>query len=98
MILLFIFSSIPNGSTMDQVAFIILNGLAQANVLVGQRLNSACCVLELELIAEETPETRTDVYGLLARRFKGLEAEKGWIDSSGMLPKPKCGRSGRQRC
>jgi hypothetical protein len=86
LMLLFIFSSIPNGSTMDQVAFIILNGLAQVNVLVGQRLNSACCLSELELVAQETPETRTEVYGLLVRRFKGLEAEKGWIDASGMLP------------
>jgi len=86
LMLLFIFSSIPNGSTMDQVAFIILNGLAQINVLVGQRLNSACCMSELELVEKETPKTRTDIYGFLVRRFKGLEAQKAWIDASGLLP------------
>lgn len=85
--LLFIFSSIPNGSTMDQVVFIILNGLAQVNVLVGKSLNSARCVAELDLVAHEAPETRTEVYGNLIRRFKELEANKKWIDASGMLPK-----------
>ena len=86
MMILFIFSSIPNGSTMDQLAFIIMNGLAQINVIVGQMLNSASCLSELETTAVANPATRTEVYGLLTRRFKHLEEEKGWIEASGMLP------------
>jgi hypothetical protein len=88
LMLLFIFSSIPNASTMDQIAFIILNGLAQVNVMVGQRLNSASCLSELDLKPDalQTPETRTHVYGLLIRRYKDLEKKKSWVDASGMLP------------
>ncbi|KAF4470317.1 hypothetical protein FALBO_2797 [Fusarium albosuccineum] len=89
LMLLFIFSSIPNGSTMDQVAFIVINGMAQINVLVGQRLNSKCCLARLELDTSETPDTRTEVYGFLVRRFKELDDKNDWIDASGLLPQTK---------
>lgn len=89
--LLFIFSAIPNGSTLDQVAFIIINGLAQVNVLIGQRLNGECVLSKLEKV--ETPEaktskaeTRTHIYGYLLRRFSEVEKEKKWVDAWGKLP------------
>lgn len=85
MMLLFIFPAIPNGSTMDQVVFIILNGLDQVNVLTGKWLNSARCIEELEPVGKESPETRTEVYGYLVRRFKNLEVTKNGVDA--MLPK-----------
>lgn len=84
--LLFIFSSIPNGSTMDQVAFVVLNSFSQVNTLVGHRLISLYNLSKLELDEEATPENRTDVNGLLCRRYKGVEASRGWIDASGILP------------
>lgn len=86
LMLLFIFSSVPNGSTMDQVAFIVINGMAQINVLVGQRLNGKYCLAKLDLDTTETPETRTEVYGLLIRRFKTFNDKNNWIDASGLLP------------
>lgn len=89
LMLLFVFSSIPNGSTMDQVAFIAVNLLAQVNALVGQHLNGLRCLSELELAATETPTTRTEVYGLLVRRFKALDLKNEWVEASGLLPQTK---------
>src|SRR5437763_2532941 len=87
LMLLFIFSSIPNGSTVDQVAFIILNGLAQLNVLIGQRLNSECCLAQLERVQNSREQTRTHIYANLIRRFKKVEVDTNWVDASGFLPK-----------
>ncbi|GAB1314708.1 hypothetical protein MFIFM68171_04918 [Madurella fahalii] len=87
LVLAFIFSSIPNGSTTDQVAFIMLNVLGQVNVVVGQGLNSRWRLSEL-VMAEETREaTRTHVYARLLRRFKQVDEETGWVEVSGILPK-----------
>jgi hypothetical protein len=86
-VLLFIFSAVPNGSTVDQVAFIILNAVAQLNVLVGQRLNSQCMLSRLVKVEETRQKTRTHVYAKLIRRFRDAETEKQWVDASGLLPK-----------
>lgn len=86
LVLLFIFSVIPNGSTMDQVAFIFLNGMAQANVLIGQRLHSSACFAELDRHDNyNNIETRTDVYAMLLNRFK--DVPRDWVAESGLLPK-----------
>lgn len=86
MMMVFVFSTIPNGSTTDQVVFIIINGLAQVNVLVGQYLQRSICLDELVSVDSKKPTTRTAIYGLLCRRFRAAEARRPWIDESGMLP------------
>ncbi|KAI4926518.1 hypothetical protein J4E85_006812 [Alternaria conjuncta] len=87
MVLLFIFSAVPNGSTLDQVAFIILNAVAQLNVLVGQRLNSRWVMARLKKEEDSKVETRTHVYAKLIRAFGEAESEKQWVDASGILPR-----------
>jgi hypothetical protein len=89
LMLLFIFSSVPNGSTMDQVAFIILNGLAQLNVYFGQWLNSRYCLAQLSVEETGHVPTRTHVYAKLLRRFYLLDKTDDWIEASGILPKTK---------
>jgi hypothetical protein len=86
-VLAFIFSSIPNGSTMDQLAFIILNGLAQLNVVLGQQLNSRCRLSQLEKVADTREGTRMHVYAKLLRRFRDVEEVTKWVEVSGILPK-----------
>lgn len=85
LVLFLIFSTIPNGHTMDQLAFILLNILAQANVLVGQQLNSRTCLSELQLLESATVLSRTHVYGMLVGQFRELGSE--WIEDVGLLPK-----------
>jgi hypothetical protein len=86
-VLLAIFSAVPNGSTLDQVAFILLNVVAQLNVLVGQRLNSQCVLARLEKIEDEKESTRTHIYAKLIRRFREAEENNSWVEASGLLPK-----------
>lgn len=90
MILLLFLTAIPNGSTADQAAFVLLNIVAQANVLVGQRANSRCVLSKLSKI-EDTNDprnfTRTHIYAKLIRRFLQVEHENQWIEASGMLPR-----------
>ena len=90
LVLLFVFSTLPNGHTMDQLAFIILNAMAQVNVLLGQWLNSVSCMSELHF--EETSSckvvTRTDVYGRLIKEFKDVN-DGEWITALDLLPKTR---------
>jgi hypothetical protein len=85
LVLLFVFSVIPNGSTGDQVVFILLNTMAQMNALVGQRLNGQCSLSRLAKLEDEREPTRTHVYAKLLRRFD--DAGKDWVDAAGLLPK-----------
>ena len=90
LVLLFVFSTLPNGHTMDQLAFIILNAMAQVNALLEQWLNSVSCMSELHF--EKTSSckvvTRTDVYGRLIREFKDVN-DGEWITALDLLPKTK---------
>lgn len=97
LVLLFIFSAVPNGSTLDQVAFIFLNAVAQLNVLVGQRLNSQSVLSRLDMVETTTEATRTHVYAKLIRRFRDAETEKKWVDTSGMLPKTEVWNAWKER-
>lgn len=81
--LLLVFIAIPNGSSTDQIAFVALNLLGQANVKVGQRLNANSCLTSLKKVADEPAETRTHVYGFLLRRFGNGK----WVDDMNLLPK-----------
>jgi hypothetical protein len=87
LVLLFTFTVIPNGSTMDQVAFIFLNGIAQLNVIISQRLHSEACLEQLENVTDERVETRTHVYANLLRNFKDIDQKADWVAESGLLPK-----------
>jgi hypothetical protein len=49
LVLLLIFSCVPNGPTIGQVIFIVLNILAQVNTIVGLRLNAQCYLAELHV-------------------------------------------------
>jgi hypothetical protein len=101
MVLLFIFSAVPNGSTLDQVAFIILNAVAQLNVLVGQRLNSQCVLSRLETIEDTKVDTRTHVYAKLIRvlRCGDGEAMGGCVGDAAQDGGVECvERSGCKQC
>ncbi|KAF7673544.1 hypothetical protein GT037_008159 [Alternaria burnsii] len=90
MVLLSFLTSIPNGSTADQVAFVILNIVAQANVLVGQWANSRCVLSKLSMIESiNDPQnlTRTHIYAELIRRFCQAEDVHEWVEASNMLPR-----------
>jgi hypothetical protein len=90
MVLLSFLTSIPNGSTADQVAFVILNIVAQANVLVGQWAKSQCVLSKLSMIESiNDPQnvTRTHIYAKLIRRFCQADDVHAWVEASNMLPR-----------
>lgn len=88
-VLLLIFSTIPNASTADQVVFVILNAVAQLNVLVGPRLHGQCSLSGLSKIEDSKVPTRTHVYAKLIKHFHSAEEEKPWVDAAALLPRTK---------
>ncbi|PMD65186.1 uncharacterized protein K444DRAFT_660310 [Hyaloscypha bicolor E] len=82
LILVFVFVSIPNGTLHDQVSFIAMNILGQANVKIGKYLNAKSCLGSLSKITSTNVPSRTHVYGLLLRRFGNGD----WVDEVGLLP------------
>jgi hypothetical protein len=80
--LLYLLIVIPNGTTWDQVAFIILNTLGQLNVLLGQRVNARACLDELEIVEDVATPTRTHVYAYLLRKF----GNRAWVGKTALLP------------
>ncbi|EPS40064.1 hypothetical protein H072_6163 [Dactylellina haptotyla CBS 200.50] len=89
LVLLLVFTTVPNGSTTDQLAFVLLNILGQVNVFLGLHLNAKSCLDELEPDAGNAAKVpvgnRTKVYGYLVRHFKDLD--QSWIDKVDILPK-----------
>lgn len=87
LVLLYIFTVIPNGSPMDQLVFIVLNIIGQANALFGHYINSKFCLASLQRVDGRSGvvKTRTDVYARILRQFDHLE-DKSWIDKVGLLP------------
>ncbi|KAF3903736.1 hypothetical protein AA313_de0210305 [Arthrobotrys entomopaga] len=83
LVILFVFITIPNGTTSDQLAFILVNLLGQANVLILQYLKSVAYFSKLRLVKKLNMRTRTHVYGFLIREFGNGE----WVDESGLLPR-----------
>jgi hypothetical protein len=81
-VLLYLLIVIPNGTTIDQVVFIMLNTMGQVNVMLGQNLNAKACFGELELVEEKKMPTRTHVYAYLLRRF----GNGSWIEKADLLP------------
>lgn len=82
LLMLFIFTTIPNGSTGDQVAFVCQNVLAQVNVWVGQRLNSSRCLASLDKMESRECKTRTHAYRDLIVEF----GNDDWVDAVSLLP------------
>lgn len=82
LVILFVFVSIPNGTTWDQIAFIALNVLGQLNVVVGQRINASYCETFRHPNEKKDAETRTDIYAFLIRKFGNGK----WVDTAGFIP------------
>jgi len=90
MVLLSFLTSIPNGSTADQVAFVVLNIVSKADVLVGQWANSQCVLSKLSMVEGiNDPQnlTRTHIYAKITRQFCQAEDVHEWVEASNMLPK-----------
>jgi hypothetical protein len=87
LVLVFIFLTLPNGSTTDQIAFILLNLLGQLNLDIGLRLNAFRCRRSFERTTEPRGSvlTRTHVWGFAIRQFENLD--QTWIDKVDLLPK-----------
>lgn len=87
LVLIYIFTVIPNGTPMDQLVFILLNVIGQINALLGHRFNSKFCLGSLQRVHDLSAvvETRTEVYARILRQFKHIE-DKSWIDKVGLLP------------
>ncbi|KAK5716980.1 hypothetical protein LTR17_016197 [Elasticomyces elasticus] len=82
LVLLWIFITIPNGTTYDQLAFIFLCLLGQMNVALGQRFNGAICLESFEHAASIDSPTRTHVYASLLQKF----GDGPWVDATQLLP------------
>ncbi|KAF3015239.1 hypothetical protein E8E14_000113 [Neopestalotiopsis sp. 37M] len=87
LVILLSFSTIPNGSTSDQVIFVVLNVLGQANTLMGLWLSGSSYLKALEKLpqSEENLTSRTHLYASLIRYFKDIE-DQTWIEKAGLLP------------
>ncbi|KAK7961688.1 uncharacterized protein PG986_002513 [Apiospora aurea] len=71
---------------MDQVVFILLNLLGQANTLLGLWLNGRSCLDSLEELPGGTHvKTRTATYASLILFFRDVQ-DKSWTDKAGLLP------------
>ncbi|KFY27038.1 hypothetical protein V491_01069 [Pseudogymnoascus sp. VKM F-3775] len=95
-VLLFIFTAVPNGSTMDQLAFILLNLLGQANTLIGQHLNSKRCLDRLKKVDEQKVKDRTDVMLYFLGNLRSQVTRTGrrlWVYSRRQID----GESGKRR-
>lgn len=86
-VLLLIFSTVPNGSTIDQAMFVALNVLGQANTMLGSWLNAQCCLdtLERRIGIDGGVAMRTQLNARLIRDFHG-RGEKNWIEKAQLLP------------
>lgn len=81
-LLIFIFCTIPNGTTQDQIIFIAYNILGQANTWAGQRLHMKYSMDRLIPVQNDQPATRTHVYAALIKKF----GDGKWVDNTELLP------------
>ena len=88
LVLALIFITIPNGTTYDQLAFVMLNVLGHIDLLVSQRLNCFLRLTNLEIVQPSHVRTRTHVYGNLVRRYNSVgEKDDDWVEKANLLPK-----------
>lgn len=97
-VLIFIFVAIPNGSSADQLMFVVLNVLGQANVLLGYWFTAKACLEHLERVESLSSEveTRTHVYARVLRQFKDIENET-WVEKLAFLPDTAAWREWRHQ-
>ncbi|KAK7703390.1 hypothetical protein SLS64_009059 [Diaporthe eres] len=96
--LVFIFIAIPNGSPADQLMFIVLNILGQANVLLGYYFTAQSCLECLELVEDQSSAvaTRTHVYAQVLRQFRDMK-NSSWVEKLGFLPETPVWREWKDR-
>jgi hypothetical protein len=87
LVLLLIFSTIPNGTTMDQMAFILFNILGQINTLLGQRFNGRRLLSSLQQVECMSTDSRTAVFAFLLRRFSVHDGGTSWAKAAKLVPK-----------
>lgn len=87
LVLVLIFSTVPNGSTMDQLSFVLLNVFGQVNTLLRNLLSAKRCMERLKRcpISREDIVSRTQIYAELIKYFKG-EGDPNWVEKAGLLP------------
>lgn len=87
LILTTVFLTIPNGTSMDQLLFILINVLAQSNTLIGRWLNANHAIRQLDcpLTEQKDPITRTHVYAEILRQFRHIE-DRSWVEKAALLP------------
>lgn len=97
-VLVFIFAAIPNGSPADQLMFVVLNVLGQANVLLGYWFTAKSCLEHLELVESQSNEveTRTHVYARVLRQFKDIK-NNSWVEKLAFLPDTPAWREWRNQ-
>lgn len=82
LVLVLMFATITNGTICDQVQFIALNLLGLANLMLGLWLNATSCTNSFKKLKQERVESRTEVWGILLRKFPHGE----WVSLLG-IPK-----------
>lgn len=82
LLLVFIFTTIPNGSPDDQVLFVTYNILGQIGAWLGQRLHADQSFERLQLVEEEKTTSRTHVYANLLRKY----GDDVWVNNAGLIP------------
>ena len=82
LLLIYIFITVLNGTTLDQVAFICFNIVAQLNVVIGQRLNGRLCLASFDRLARVEAATRTHVYAFLVKRL----GNGPWVEATSPIP------------
>ncbi|KAI1198065.1 hypothetical protein F5X97DRAFT_163054 [Nemania serpens] len=83
LLLAFMFSTIPNGSTEDQAIFISYNLLGQLNTWLGLHMHTRRTLLDLGHVSKTPVATRTHVYATLLRLYR----EENWAEDVDMLPR-----------
>ena len=86
-VLVLIFCTVPNGSTMDQLSFVLLNVLGQANTPVRNLLSARRCMERLKKCPNSCEDvvSRTQIYARLIRHFKE-QGDPNWIEKAELLP------------
>ncbi|KAJ3568000.1 hypothetical protein NPX13_g6571 [Xylaria arbuscula] len=93
LLLSFMFATIPNGTTDDQVVFIVYNVFGQLSTWLSLFLHTHRTLLQLRHVADIAAATRTHVYAVLLRRYKHDE----WIDDVDILPRTPIWKEWRHR-
>ncbi|KAI0965272.1 hypothetical protein F4678DRAFT_485462 [Xylaria arbuscula] len=93
LLLSFMFTTIPNGTTDDQVVFVVYHVFGQLSTWLGLYLHTHRTLLQLRHVADIAAATRTHVYAVLLRRYKHDE----WIDDVDILPRTPIWKEWKQR-